>query len=342
MVRHYNFGVEIEAIGRPYGGSSSGDTFSNVDWYRQLAQKLQNRGIPAAHDDCSRYSKHPEYYGGKWFVTRDGSLKRPRPYVCMEVVSPRLDTTQPVSRTLSDFWEAMRVHFSPQRDASCGGHVHVTPVSLRNRFSLRSLKRIAFAALAYEDFVAAVLPPGRRENQFCRLNSLSPEAGVGRPGGPLAPLLPAAAAGGGVSGDGNSYGNRKSTAALRRVAEEIRALPGETELYLYMQGNRYVLWNFQNIFPNPKTGRCTGTVEFRGGNQFLNTRGTLAWVAFVLGFITLALKENLLDNFTTYVSPAEPNFPHRLAEWWVRLRRAAKKSRMSRHLPDDWTKMKSR
>lgn len=76
-MRHYNFGVEIESIGKPYGG---GESFSNVDWYRQLAQKLRNRGIDAVHDDCSRYSKHPEYYGGKWFVTRDGSLKRPRPY----------------------------------------------------------------------------------------------------------------------------------------------------------------------------------------------------------------------------------------------------------------------
>jgi hypothetical protein len=76
-VRHYNFGVEIEAVAKPYGNC---DSFTNVDWYRQLAQKLRNRGIQAVHDDCSKYSKHPEYYGGKWFVTRDGSLKRPRPY----------------------------------------------------------------------------------------------------------------------------------------------------------------------------------------------------------------------------------------------------------------------
>ncbi|KJZ74833.1 hypothetical protein HIM_05742 [Hirsutella minnesotensis 3608] len=316
MVRHYNFGVEIEAVARPYGG---GESFTNVDWYRQLAQKLQNRGIPAAFDDCSRYSKHPEYYGGKWFVTRDGSLKRPRPYVCMEVVSPRLDTKQAVSRVMADFWEAMRVHFDPQRDLSCGGHVHVTPVSRRNRFSLRSLKAIAFAAVAYEDFVAAVLPPARRENQYCKANSLSPDSGLREA------LL---------------WG--KGTAALRRVAAEIRALPDEVELYFYMQGNRYVLWNFQNIFPNPKTGRCSGTVEFRGGNQFLSTKGTLAWVAFVLGFITLALKEDLINNFKSYVSPSEPNFPHRLDEWWTRLRRAAKKSKMSRHLPDDYTKMRTR
>lgn len=77
MVRHYNFGVEIEAVAKPYGG---GESFTNVDWYRQLAQKLRNRGIEAVHDDNSRYSKHPEYYGGKWFVTRDGSLKRPPPF----------------------------------------------------------------------------------------------------------------------------------------------------------------------------------------------------------------------------------------------------------------------
>lgn len=75
-LKHYNFGVEIEAVVKPYGPVES---FTNVDWYRQLAQKLRNRDIAAVHDDCSKYSKHPEYYGGKWFVTRDGSLKRERP-----------------------------------------------------------------------------------------------------------------------------------------------------------------------------------------------------------------------------------------------------------------------
>ncbi|RCI08588.1 hypothetical protein L249_4695 [Ophiocordyceps polyrhachis-furcata BCC 54312] len=320
MVRHYNFGIEIEAVGRPYGG---GQTFSNVDWYRQLAQKLENRGVSAAYDNCSQYSKHPEYYGGKWFVTRDGSLKRPRPLVCMEVVSPRLDTKQKTSRILSDFWEAMRVHFSPQRDLSCGGHVHVTPVSARNRFSLASLKSIAFATVAYDQFVAHVLAPARRDNRYCVPNGQSPGSGL------------CAALG----GDGP-----RTMAVLTRVAAGIRACVDETALYMYMQGNRYVLWNFQNIFPHPRTGRCSGTVEFRGGNQFLNTRGTLAWVAFVLGFITLAIKENLLHNLTTVivVSPHEPNFPHRLAEWWTRIRRAAKKSKMQRHLPDEYWQMRTR
>ena len=126
-----------------------------------------------------------------------------------------------------------------------------------------------------------------------------------------------------------------------------------------MQGNRYVLWNFQNIFPNPKTGKCTGTVEFRGGNQFLSTKGTLAWVAFVLGFITLAIQEvrdcyclfmlailttlqDLLNNFTSFTSQKDPKFEARLQDWWVRIRKAAKKSKLARYLPEDYTKMHTR
>ncbi|KAH6888077.1 putative amidoligase [Thelonectria olida] len=316
MVRHYNFGVEIEAVVKPYGG---GQSFENVDWYRQLAQKLQNRGIEAVHDDNSRYCKHPEYYGGKWFVTRDGSLKRPRPFVCMEVVSPRLDTKQHVSQILSDFWEAMRVHFSPQRDISCGGHVHVTPVSRNNKFSLRTLKKIAFAAVAYEDFVADMLPPARRENQYCVANSRSDGSGL------RASL---------------TWG--RSTPALQQVAKELLAKKTEAELCVYMQGSRYVLWNFQNIIPNPKTGRCTGTVEFRGGNQFLSTRGTLAWVAFVLGFITLAADEDLINKPPAFVHPTDPNYEKSLLEWWKRLRKAAKKSKVGRYVPEDYKTMHTR
>ncbi|KAJ4263994.1 hypothetical protein NW762_006033 [Fusarium torreyae] len=316
-LRHYNFGVEIEAVVKPYGG---GESFTNVDWYRQLAQKLRNRDIEAVHDDCSKYSKHPEYYGGKWFVTRDGSLKRERPMVCMEVVSPRLDTKQNVGSILGNFWEAMRVHFSPQRDISCGGHVHVTPVSGQNKFTLRGLRKIAFATTVYEDFVAAVLPKARRENQYCRTNTQSMGSGLRET------LL--------------LFG--KSKASMLKVAAAVKATSSEMELCYYMQGNRYVLWNFQNIFPSPKTGKCSGTVEFRGGNQFLSTKGTLAWVAFVLGFITLALDEDLINKLTTYTSPDDPKFEARLEDWWKRIRHAAKKSKLSRYLPLDYKKMHTR
>lgn len=219
----------------------------------------------------------------------------------MEVVSPRLDTTQHVSGILSDFWEAMRVHFNPQKDISCGGHVHVTPLSLNNKFSLRSLRKIAFAAVVYEDFVASLLPQSRRENKYCLANSRCRDSGLHEA------LL---------------WG--KSPAALKRVASDIKSRADERELYFYMQGSRYVLWNFQNTFPHPKTGRCTGTVEFRGGNQFLSTNGTLAWVAFVLGFITLALQE-------VSMAYQPPRCIMTSRTYWLLISRNRTFSRTSRH-----------
>ncbi|KAF4595199.1 swim zinc finger domain-containing protein [Ophiocordyceps camponoti-floridani] len=319
MTRHFNIGVEIEAVGRPYGTPRK-----TVDWYRHLAQRLINRGLPAVWDDCSRYSKHPEYHGGHWFVTRDGSLKRsPLAYVCMEVVSPKLNTKMPLSVILAEFWEAMRVHFSPQRHLSCGGHVHITPLNRRSRFSLPTLKTIALSTVIYEHFVASILSPPRRENKYCLANSRSVGSGLNR-------ALPA-------------RGQQPSVAVLRRVAADVKACLDEKELCMYMQSSRYVLWNFQNIFPH--NGRSTGTIEFRGGNQFLDTRGTLAWVAFVIGFVTLAMTENLIDapkTYYLYVSPDDPSFLQRLNEWWTRIRRAAKQSKVSRHLPDDPSQMQTR
>lgn len=257
----------------------------------------------------------------------------------MEVVSPKLNTTQNLTETFSDFWEAMRVHFNPQRDISCGGHVHVTPMNLTSRFSLKSLKRIAFATVFYEDYIDTILPRARRENKFCVKNSKSPGSGVS---------------------EAMAWG--KSASVLQRIATTIRGLKSEVDLYMYMQGNRYVLWNFQNTIPNPKTGRSTGTVEFRGGNQFLSTSGTLAWLAFVLGFVTLALQEasavhstiirveiltvtqDLMAKFTSslYTSLHDADFLERVVDWWKRIRKAAKKSKLGRHLPSDYTKMKTR
>lgn len=207
----------------------------------------------------------------------------------------------------------------PQRDISCGGHVHVTPVSRHNKFSLRTLKKIAFASVACEDFVSDVLPPARRENQYCTPNSRGEGSGLR---------------------DALTWG--KTTAGLQTVARHLRAVKTEAELVAYMQATRYVLWNFQNLVPNPKTGRCTGTVEFRGGSQFLSTRGTLAWVAFVLGFVTLAADEDLLHRPGEYVHPSSAAYEEKMLAWWKRLRAAAKKSKMGRHLPEDYKKMHTR
>jgi Putative amidoligase enzyme len=190
----------------------------------------------------------------------------------MEVVSPTLNTRQSVTDTISEFWEAMSVHFDVQRDTSCGGHVHVTPMRNGNKFTLDELKKVAFATVFYEDYITSILPLVRRTNDYCKPNSKS----TNRKGEScrLRTLL--------ASG--------KTLQSLQNVAVEIRTITSGRDLCQFMQKTRYVLWNYQNIFPSP-SGKYTGTVEFRGGSQFLNTKGTLSWVAFVMGFMTLALDE---------------------------------------------------
>jgi hypothetical protein len=74
----YNFGMEIEAIVRPYARPNS--VLGQHEWYKRLAQKLTNHGVKAVHDAGGAYCTHPEYYGEMWFVTRDGSLTRTSPF----------------------------------------------------------------------------------------------------------------------------------------------------------------------------------------------------------------------------------------------------------------------
>jgi hypothetical protein len=76
--QNYNFGIEIETVVRPYGPViDRSNNASHNHWFKQLADKLENRNIPAVADNLNppyNYSKHPEYYSKKWFITRDGSL----------------------------------------------------------------------------------------------------------------------------------------------------------------------------------------------------------------------------------------------------------------------------
>jgi Putative amidoligase enzyme len=187
--------------------------------------------------------------------------------VAMEIVSPVLNTrTSNITNVLSEFWEAMGIHFDVRKAPSCGGHVHVTPPTANSHFTLSDLKTIAFAIVISEDFVHAILPPVRRTNKYCAMNTRS-DCGVKQ-------LVRVG----------------KSSVSFASVNAAIKNIGSERDLCLFMQKNRYVLWNFQNTFPQ-NNGRCSGTLEFRGGSQFLTAKGSLRWIAFVVSFITLALEE---------------------------------------------------
>lgn len=56
----------------------------------------------------------------------------------------------------------------------------------------------------------------------------------------------------------------------------------------------------------------------------------------------LTVFQDLIHKPPSYVKPGDPNFEPRLQSWWAQLRKAAKKSKLGRYLPEDYTKMHTR
>lgn len=191
-----------------------------------------------------------------------------RKIVAMEIVSPVLNTSKGITKTLSEFWEAMSVGFEVQKENSCGGHVHVTPANALKSFTLTELQKCAFATIVAENLVHAILPRCRKNNKYCAVNSKSEGGGWAR-----------------------TAARGVTSSTITTAQAQILQANTLASLHDYMQGNRYVLWNFANITPQRAGASCSGTLEFRGGSQFLDAKTTLKWVAFVVAFIHLALDE---------------------------------------------------
>lgn len=60
----------------------------------------------------------------------------------------------------------------------------------------------------------------------------------------------------------------------------------ETQIRNWMQGNRYVLWNFYNNLPGESV-----TIELRGVRGVRGVNRTKWMIGFVVGFIHLLLVE---------------------------------------------------
>jgi hypothetical protein len=70
------FGVEIEAIVEPHRVR---EPLSHSFYFERLAQALRKRNLNARADQLNGdYRKHSEHYD-KWWITKDGSLGKPRP-----------------------------------------------------------------------------------------------------------------------------------------------------------------------------------------------------------------------------------------------------------------------
>jgi hypothetical protein len=75
-----------------------------------------------------------------------------------------------------------------------------------------------------------------------------------------------------------------------RVKDVISELQEIEEVVEYMQDNRKVCWNLENL-TRIKRGNSepTRTIEFRGGRCFRGPARIKRWISFTVGFTELAL-----------------------------------------------------
>ena len=184
----------------------------------------------------------------------------------MEIVSrifkiPEKDWVKEVGR----FWKAFYDVFDIElRNPSCGSHVHIKPSA--SEYTMVQLKSIAYAVVIYEKHILTILPPERRNYDYCQANTK------------VSPSLR----------DVFLHGRNKESYQILR--QEIDKIHTPEKLYIFMQGgeegSRRTLWNFQNLLPNE-----TGTIEFRGISGVHSGQETVDWILFAIGFILLAIEE---------------------------------------------------
>ena len=162
------------------------------------------------------------------------------------------------------FWDAFSEAFEQElHNESCGSHVHVRPMG--PGYNLEELKRIAYAVIVYEKHVLSFLPQERRDAYYCQ-----PNTGI-------SPQLK------------DIFWNGRTRTSYDDLRDQIYDIETSEELCTFMQGtqegNRKVLWNFDNVCG------AKGTIEFRGGPGLHSQGETVFWILFAVGFILLAIEE---------------------------------------------------
>ncbi|KAK6335008.1 hypothetical protein TWF718_010450 [Orbilia javanica] len=246
--------------------------------YSSFAASLRSRNLPAATDS----DDHPasDYGGCGWWITNDSLIESFPGSTPMKSISPvRNFNDGSWRREINVFWSAMSSMFEVKKSTTCGSHIHIAPWG--EGFTLQQTKTIAFACCYYEPYVISLMPQERRDHPSCKRNS--------RASMRISSLFQAG--------------------QMSTIARVIRGQTSTQSLIECMQGDtRYVLWNFKPLLGS-------GTIEFRGGRHLRGPNRTTAWITFVVLFVMLALKEDLLYKQSTYRTVNNDNAMEVQAFW---------------------------
>jgi hypothetical protein len=225
--------------------------------------------------------------------------------VPLEAVSGILQTNLHWEPEIAAFWSAQKAVFHElERSTRAGTHIHITPGPAK-QWSTDQVRRIAVGVVRYEELVQKMLPQSRQTQRmahnpttinapvsytgdqhsthYCRSNTSSSTSlndRFNREGSPVTSEL------------SSRWDMADLLVALPKsradkVRELERSLQGmnKAQIVREMQGDRRVLWNFDNIEQSKKT------IEFRGGRGMRGLNRTRWWIAFVVGFIHYLLTE---------------------------------------------------
>ncbi|KAI9764376.1 MAG: hypothetical protein M1840_008514 [Geoglossum simile] len=257
------FGVEIELLVRPkpallefmsqYGYEESTEYFqarkNRRALHRALAEALSVGGLAAKVDE-------DEGEFSTWLVAYDGSIQESDGFYGLEVISRLLESADNWLAEIDLLWTLLDDFCFIRSDDSCGTHVHT---SLRGRYTLDELKRIAKATVYYEPAITSVMPNERKVSLWSRSN-MSESTQLRQ-----------------------AYDNAQIH-GYGYLFDWIDSFEDEEALSNAISPTKAVSWNFKNAVP----GGC-GTVEFRRPPQVTSTEATKHWIAFTLCLVTYSV-----------------------------------------------------
>ncbi|PSN66392.1 hypothetical protein BS50DRAFT_589132 [Corynespora cassiicola Philippines] len=311
----FKFGVEIEFVAKPLE--------------RRKKNMLEDYDIRTKWDDLkSSYRKHTEYYKESWWITRDNSLKERKnegnssylvvssihrlvkiPWyanalsVAVEAVSPTLKTGRDWEYHINIFWEAQ------------GPHLPVPYLP----WYLEEVKKIAIGVMFYESKILNMLPKCRRGNKYCQMNGTNSTA--------IQHIMEKWQHMWLLCDDFDKAWPAYLPRVNNEIQNRITAMRTIDEVVDFMQDDRRMLWNFENL-TRRKSGRSSGTIEFRGGPALTGPQKTKRWVVFTVGAIQLVSDKNMVD----YGLPEESS----IEDVYEEIRAAASEHNMGVWLPHSW------
>lgn len=244
-LRRYGFNDKIS----PRSTDSNRKQANRVAIYKFLEDTMRGAAIPTGH-------QQGKFEG--WTAEDETALDEYGDYWRCEIVSRILSSNENWQAEVFSVFRVLGRNFDISLTTGCSTHVHVS-IKQDHIYTIEQLKRIVKGVIYYDGPITAIMPSERKDNPWADSNV--------KHKGPWH--------------DGYNDARRKTWGPLFEWIDKHK-MP-QTLLH-GVSGNRYLSWNFSNVFHD-----C-GTIEFRRPPAVDNPAAANHWIAFVVGFTSNAVQ----------------------------------------------------